>query len=164
MAIRHIVAESPLGAIIVVANGAALSGLYFAGQRYQPAESAFGPRADAGEAPFARVTAELAEYFAGSRTSFDVELALAGNDFQRRVWAELRTIEYGQRATYGAIALRLGNPRMAQAVGAAVGRNPVSIIVPCHRVVGSTGKLTGYAGGLDRKQALLDLEGPARLC
>jgi methylated-DNA-[protein]-cysteine S-methyltransferase len=108
-------------------------------------------------------SAQLAEYFDGSRTDFDLPLAPRGNDFQRRVWALLVQIPYGQTRAYGRLATELGDPGLARAVGAANGQNPRSISVPCHRVVGAGGKLTGYAGGLDRKAYLLDLETPASL-
>lgn len=101
---------------------------------------------------------QLGAYFAGELTEFDLELELVGTDFQRRVWAALQTIPYGQTASYGEIAERIGAPGAARAVGLANGHNPISIIVPCHRVVGATGSLTGYGGGIDRKRFLLDLE------
>ena len=102
---------------------------------------------------------QLTEYFAGQRREFDLPLAPAGTDFQRRVWELLREIPYGETVTYGELARRLGNPKSARAVGMACNRNPIAIVVPCHRVVGSTGSLTGYAGGLDAKAFLLKLEG-----
>ncbi len=101
---------------------------------------------------------QLDEYFAGERTEFDVTLRLEGTEFQRRVWAGLLEIPYGETISYGELATRIGQPTASRAVGLANGRNPVGIIVPCHRVIGSTGALTGYGGGLDRKRALLDLE------
>lgn len=104
---------------------------------------------------------QLAEYFRGERTEFDLPLASEGSEFQQKVWAELRQIPYGQTATYGDIARRLGyEPVISRAVGVANASNPLPIVVPCHRVIGSDGKLTGYAGGIDRKQALLELEQP----
>ena len=101
---------------------------------------------------------QLAAYFAGELTVFDLPLDLRGTDFQRRVWAALREIPYGRTRTYGELATALGAPSASRAVGLANGRNPISIVVPCHRVVGASGSLTGYAGGVDRKRALLDLE------
>ena len=102
---------------------------------------------------------QLEEYFAGRRTAFDVRLDVAGTSFQRKVWNALLTIPFGQTRSYGQIAKQIGNPRAVRAVGAANGRNPVSIVAPCHRVIGSTGELTGFAGGLDVKAYLLALEG-----
>ena len=105
-----------------------------------------------------QLDAQLVEYFAGERTSFDLPLAPTGSDFQQKVWAALRTIPYGDTWSYGRLAEAIGQPGAARAVGLANGRNPISIVVPCHRVVGSSGKLTGYAGGVERKAFLLDLE------
>jgi len=136
----------------------ALAGLYFAGHVRLPQADSFGSSDDRA---FAEAVEQLAEYFAGARITFRLALAPKGNDFQQRVWAKLIEIPYGQTRTYGQLADELGGPGLARAVGAANGQNPLSIIVPCHRVVGSTGKLTGYAGGLERKAYLLDLETPA---
>ena len=110
------------------------------------------------EKPFANARQQLKEYFAGTRKDFDLPLSLAGTEFQLRVLDELRRIPYGETTSYGDIAARIGKPKAMRAVGAANGRNPIPIIVPCHRVIGSTGKLTGFGGGLDTKQALLQLE------
>ena len=110
-------------------------------------------------APFTEVERQLDEYFAGERRSFDLALDPHGTPFQLAVWMQLRTIPTGQTTTYGEVAARLGKPSASRAVGAAVGRNPISVIVPCHRVVGASGALTGFAGGLDRKRTLLTLEG-----
>ncbi|MGK5532714.1 methylated-DNA--[protein]-cysteine S-methyltransferase [Streptomyces sp. URMC 129] len=155
----HAVVDSPVGGLTVVAGeDGALTGLYFEGHLRGPGAEAIGVRADA---EFADVRAQLGEYFAGERTRFDVPLAPRGNAFQQAVWRLLRDIPYGERRSYGDLARALGDPALAQAVGAANGRNPVSIIVPCHRVVGADGSLTGYAGGLARKRFLLDLEEPA---
>jgi methylated-DNA-[protein]-cysteine S-methyltransferase len=108
--------------------------------------------------PFAEVTRQLGEYFSGERTAFELQLALAGTAFQQRVWDELRAIPYGQTISYGALARRIGQPTASRAVGLANGKNPVAIIVPCHRVVGADGSLAGYGGGLDRKRFLIALE------
>lgn len=124
-------------------------------QAHEPDRSGWQP-ADAGA--FADVVDQLEAYFDGSLTDFDVDLQLTGTDFQRRVWDALRTIPYGETRSYGEIATQIGSPGASRAVGLANGRNPVGIIVPCHRVIGSTGGLTGYGGGLDRKRALLALE------
>jgi len=147
--------DSPVGPLTLVATGGALSGLYMEQQRYRPGEETFGERDDS---LFAEAVEQLAEYFAGDRTEFDLPLALSGTVFQRTVWSALREIPYGETVSYGEIAMRIGRPTAARAVGLANGKNPVGIIVPCHRVVGSTGDLTGYGGGLDRKRHLLDFE------
>lgn len=154
----HTVVESPVGPLTLVRTPEGLCGLYMHLQRHLPDSERFGPRVDDG---FDDVTAQLAEYFDGERTEFTVPLAPRGTEFQRRVWDALRTIPYGERWTYLQLAEHLGNPAAIRAVAAANGRNPIGIIVPCHRVVGSDGSLTGYAGGLERKQFLLDLESPA---
>jgi methylated-DNA-[protein]-cysteine S-methyltransferase len=117
---------------------------------------------EAGSDPlFTEAAAQLDGYLAGRRTAFDIPTALAGDEFQQRVWALLTDIPYGATTTYGTLATRLGDSALAQEVGQAVGRNPLPVIVPCHRVVGKDGKLTGYAGGIARKRFLLELEEPA---
>jgi methylated-DNA-[protein]-cysteine S-methyltransferase len=151
----HAIVESPVGELTLVGHDDGLTALYFPEHVRRPDQESFGPRDDAA---FPRATAQLSEYFAGTRTAFDLELAPHGNGFQRKVWAQLIEIPYGQTRTYGQLAAALGDPGLARAVGAANGQNPLSIIVPCHRVVGSNGKLTGYAGGLQRKAFLLELE------
>jgi methylated-DNA-[protein]-cysteine S-methyltransferase len=151
----HTVVDSPVGPLTLVADDGALTGLYMDRQRYRPADETFGDRA---HEPFAEAAAQLQEYFAGQRTDFDLPLTLAGTPFQRQVWDALRAIPYGRTVSYGQLAQRLGRPSAARAVGLANGRNPVGIIVPCHRVVGAGGALTGYGGGLERKRQLLDLE------
>lgn len=157
---QHTIVESPIGALTVVATDGAVRGLYMPGHRPAPDESTFGERDDDA---LAHVAEQLDAYFEGRREGFDVELVEQGTAFQQRVWQALRTIPYGETRTYGSIAEQIGQPTAVRAVGLANARNPVSIIVPCHRVVGSTGALTGYAGGFARKQALLDLESGARL-
>jgi methylated-DNA-[protein]-cysteine S-methyltransferase len=112
----------------------------------------------AAEEPFADVSRQLAEYFAGRRTVFDVPLAISGSPFQRRVWRALQDIPYGETISYGELARRIGVPSASRAVGVANGHNPISVIVPCHRVIGADGSLTGYGGGLERKRVLLELE------
>ncbi len=154
----YTVVESPVGALTLVGDGDALSALYFPDHVRRPVQDTFGPRDDSA---FAEARRQLAEYFAGERTSFDLRLAPRGNDFQRKVWRLLTAIPYGRTRTYGQLAAELGDPGLARAVGAANGRNPISIVVPCHRVVGHDGALTGYAGGLARKAYLLELEQPA---
>ena len=124
-------------------------------QRHRPPQDDFGHR-DVG--PFAAAIDQIQEYFSGGRTVFDVALALGGTDFQQRVWTTLREIPHGQTISYAELAARVGTPSASRAVGLANGRNPIGIIVPCHRVVGSSGHLTGYGGGLNRKRFLLDFE------
>ncbi|WP_410574698.1 methylated-DNA--[protein]-cysteine S-methyltransferase [Amycolatopsis sp. cmx-4-61] len=153
----HAVVDSPCGPLTLVAEGDALCGLYMVDQRHRPHELTFGAQ-DAGADIFARTEAELKEYFAGQRHEFEVPLAFVGTPFQQLVWAELRKIPYGTTISYGRLADRLGNPAASRAVGLANGKNPIGIIVPCHRVVGSNGSLTGYGGGLERKRYLLDFE------
>ena len=177
---------SPLGTIIIAATSHGLAGLWFDGQRHLPPEltptlvasrttlqpegavlARGGPSqrtatwpTDPDHPVLKKVSQQLIDYFAGERTQFDVPLDLAyGTAFQQSVWQALLKIPRGVTASYGEVSLRIGKPAAVRAVGAAVGRNPVSIIVPCHRVLGADGSLTGYAGGLDRKTALLRLEG-----
>ncbi|MEK2474550.1 methylated-DNA--[protein]-cysteine S-methyltransferase [Streptomyces noursei] len=150
--------DTPVGPLTLVARGDALSGLYMTDQRHRPPQETFGTPADPDEPPFAATIAQLRAYFRGERTTFDLPLALHGTPFQRRVWAALCTIPYGETLSYGQLAERLGDPTASRAVGLANGRNPIGIIVPCHRVVGANGSLTGYGGGLDRKRRLLAFE------
>ncbi|HMM76090.1 MAG TPA: methylated-DNA--[protein]-cysteine S-methyltransferase [Gammaproteobacteria bacterium] len=148
---------SPLGEILLVACDEGLTGLHFVDQKHFPKDaSEWMLRADHSVLCAAR--AQLEEYFAGRRRAFDLPLAARGTPFQRQVWKLLCEIPYGTTTSYGALASKLGQPTASRAVGAANGRNPIGIVVPCHRVVGSAGALTGYAGGLERKQALLALE------
>jgi methylated-DNA-[protein]-cysteine S-methyltransferase len=158
MSLRHTTIESVIGELTLLAEGDKLTGVYFPHHWHPPV--AVGPFV-ADDPVFTRAGAELAEYLDGRRTTFDLPTATAGDDFQERVWAMLAEIPYGGTTSYGALAGRLGDPALAQRVGQAVGHNPLSIVVPCHRVVGANGRLTGYAGGLRRKQFLLDLEEPA---
>jgi methylated-DNA-[protein]-cysteine S-methyltransferase len=146
--------ESPVGMLTLTATGAGLTGLLFDGDRR--AIAALDGVRD--QAPFAGVIAQLGEYFDGRRTAFELELAPEGTPFQLRVWMALRTIPFGRTVSYGEIARDIGAPSASRAVGAANGQNPISIIVPCHRVIGKSGSLTGYGGGLPRKKFLLDLE------
>jgi methylated-DNA-[protein]-cysteine S-methyltransferase len=167
MTTRHRTTDTPIGALTLVADGDALVGVYFPQHRHQPDVATFGPM-DTTAPVLVAAARQLDEYFAGTRTEFELAIATRGDTFQLRVWSMLREIPYGETTTYGELATQLGNASMARAVGAAVGRNPLSVIVPCHRVVGKNGALTGFAGGLDRKAALLELEGatprePARL-
>ena len=157
---RWTVLPSPLGDLTLARTEAGIAGLWFADHRGGPGESLDGPDARRDDTAFADVAGQLAEYFAGERRSFDLPLAPRGEAFARSVWAALREIPYGETSTYGALARRLGGVGHAQAVGVANGRNPISIVVPCHRVVGHDGALVGYAGGLWRKRFLLALEEP----
>ncbi|WP_217239040.1 methylated-DNA--[protein]-cysteine S-methyltransferase [Streptomyces sp. AC555_RSS877] len=157
---RHTVIDSPYGPLTLVADDGVLCGLYMTGQRHRPPEETFGDRDDL--PAFGEAADQLKAYFAGELKQFTLELRLHGTPFQRSVWDQLRKIPYGETRSYGELADILGNPTASRAVGLANGRNPVGIIVPCHRVVGANGSLTGYGGGLDRKQRLLDFEnGPA---
>ena len=153
--IRYRTTPSPVGFITVAGDGAAVTGLRMEDQAYPPAAVAGWVRDDTA---FEDVVDQLDEYFAGTRTEFDVTLRLVGTEFQRRVWSALLEIPYGETISYGELARRIGQPSASRAVGLANGRNPVGIIVPCHRVIGADGSLTGYGGGIARKRALLDLE------
>jgi methylated-DNA-[protein]-cysteine S-methyltransferase len=150
---RHIV--SPLGELLLVSDGEALRGLYLEHARYVPVLPA---HAISDQGPFRDVVEQLEAYFAGERLGFSLTVAPAGTAFQRSVWQALAAINYGHTANYSGIAATVGRPRAFRAVGAANGHNPISVIVPCHRVIGTNGSLTGYAGGLTRKQLLLELE------
>jgi methylated-DNA-[protein]-cysteine S-methyltransferase len=158
--------ESAVGPLLLSGDRHALTGLEFAegvasNQKSAGDATGFASRADwrRDDARFVVERRQLSEYFAGERTTFDFPLVLAGNAFERRVWEALQAIPYGTTITYGELAARLGAPGAARAVGAANGRNPIAIVVPCHRVIGARGKLTGYGGGLARKRALLAHEG-----
>jgi methylated-DNA-[protein]-cysteine S-methyltransferase len=156
---HHAFVPTSLGDLLLVAEPDALVGLYFPQHRYPPAPGAIGRLVDEGaHGVIDQAARRVREYLAGERQEFDVRVRTAGTAFFEDVWRLLGTIPFGETTTYGALATQLGNARLAQSVGRAVGRNPVSIIIPCHRVVGATGGLTGFAGGLDRKRALLDLE------
>ncbi|MFI0480555.1 methylated-DNA--[protein]-cysteine S-methyltransferase [Actinomadura sp. 9N215] len=154
----HVILDSPVGPLTLVAIDGALSGLFMDLQRHRPPAETFGTPDDPASEPFATVAEQLSAYFAGDLTEFDLPLNLQGTEFQKRVWTALQEIPYGETTTYGQLAVELGKPSASRAVGLANGRNPISVIVPCHRVVGSTGDLTGYGGGLDRKRYLLDFE------
>ena len=147
--------------MLLVAHDNALSGAYFEGQKYPPTADAIGDLVSLEEDPLlAQAATEIREYLAGERVSFEVPIAPQGDEFSQRVWQILLRIPYGQTVTYGTIADELGSKGLSQRVGQSVGHNPLSVIVPCHRVLGADGSLTGYAGGLDRKRALLALEEP----
>jgi methylated-DNA-[protein]-cysteine S-methyltransferase len=147
--------DTPLGPVLVQGCGGFVTGLFLSSHKGRPGPGASWQQTDA---PFAELRAQLAEYFAGARQQFDVPLRLGGTPFQQQVWRELLRIPFGGTITYAELAKRVGKPAGARAVGQANGRNPVSIIVPCHRVIGTGGKLAGYAGGMDKKQWLLAWE------
>lgn len=153
--LRYRVIPSPLGPLTVAGVGSTVLHLRMTDQAHEPDRSGWEPaESDA----YAEVVQQLDEYFAGTRRTFEVDVQLTGTEFQRRVWTALQTIPYGETRTYGQIAEQVGSPAAFRAVGLANGRNPVSIIVPCHRVIGSSGGLTGYGGGVEKKAALLGLE------
>lgn len=152
----HTTIESPIGELLLVGDGEALRGLYIKEARRRVRIPASWRPA---EEPFEEARRQLGQYFAGERVEFDLRLAAIGNGFERKVWAELARIPYGQTISYGELARRIGEPGKARAVGRANGRNPISIVVPCHRVIGADGTLTGYGGGVERKRFLLELEG-----
>nr|AUN37369.1 methylated-DNA--protein-cysteine methyltransferase [uncultured bacterium] len=152
--------ETPLGPLLAAAEDGALTGLWFIGQRHFP-DGADAWRESDADPVFDQVRSQLAEYFAGARRVFDLPLAPGGSHatpFQRSVWKAIAAVPFGRTTTYAALAAQCGNESAARAAGAATGRNPISIVIPCHRIVGTNGSLTGYAGGLDRKKKLLQLE------
>lgn len=186
MSAVHAVIPSPIGLLTLVADSGALTAVYMENHKRGPAPETLGAAvplelpaaatatdsgaqtghdggARANAVVLARTRDQLGEYFAGDRLEFDLPLAPVGNPFRQRVWALLRQIPYGETRSYGDLARALGDRFLAQAVGSANARNPVSVIIPCHRVVGAAGALTGYAGGLERKQFLLGLEDPRRV-
>ncbi len=156
--LRHAAVPTRLGDLVIVVEGEAVVGLYFPRHWTQPDPARWGEVVDPADPVVARAAAEVVAYLDGELTEFSVPIVMSGTEFQERVWDLLRGIPYGETTTYGAIARQLGNPRLAQEVGQAVGHNPISMVVPCHRVLGSDGSLTGYAGGLERKAYLLALE------
>ena len=151
---------SPVGRLTLVASDSGLAAVLW--EKDDPKRVPLAIVGENGNHPVLReAERQLQDYFAGRRTSFDLPLDFHGTDFQKRVWAQLLAIPFGQTRSYGEIARALGNPGASRAVGAANGRNPISIIAPCHRVIGASGKLTGFAGGLEAKAHLLALEAPA---
>jgi methylated-DNA-[protein]-cysteine S-methyltransferase len=149
--------DSPCGRMLLVADGDALCGAYFVGQKhFREVDPAW--RRDPAWAPLVQARRQFDEYFAGKRKAFDVPLAPEGTPFQRAVWKAIAGVPFGATISYAELARRAGRPGSARAAGAATGRNPIGIIVPCHRIVGADGSLTGYAGGMDKKRALLALE------
>lgn len=156
----HTVIDTPVGPLTIVAENAQIRCLYMDLQRHRPDDDELGelePRGRDAE-PFKAAVDQLDAYFAGELTAFDLPLAPRGSEFQRRVWAALQEIPYGETESYGQLAERIGSPGGARAVGLANGKNPIGIIIPCHRVVGADGSLTGYGGGIERKRQLLELE------
>ncbi|WP_422087561.1 methylated-DNA--[protein]-cysteine S-methyltransferase [Variovorax sp.] len=150
--------DTPLGGITMAATDLGLAGVWFDQQRHWPDTTGWIAKDD--HPALVEAAAQLRDYFAGKRDHFDMKLDLShGTAFQQSVWQQLLAIPAGATLTYGTLSAKLGNPTAVRAVGAAVGRNPISVIVPCHRVLGADGSLTGYAGGLERKTALLELEG-----
>jgi methylated-DNA-[protein]-cysteine S-methyltransferase len=152
--IQYRTIDSPIGPLTLAGRGSALTNLRMVDQTYEPSHAGWSPDPGA----FIDVVEQLEAYFAGELVDFDIELDLRGTEFQQRVWKALLTIPYGETRSYGEIAEQIGAPGAARAVGLANGHNPISIIVPCHRVIGASGSLTGYGGGLDRKRTLLELE------
>ncbi|VVN80719.1 Methylated-DNA--protein-cysteine methyltransferase [Pseudomonas fluorescens] len=149
---------SPVGELKLVANGSRLVAILW--ENDKPGRVRLGPMNEAPDSPILmRAAEQLREYFAGARQRFDLELDFSGTEFQKKVWAALLTIPFGETRSYSQIAEQIGNPSAVRAVGAANGKNPISIIAPCHRVIGASGKLTGFAGGLEAKELLLTLEG-----
>lgn len=146
--------DSPIGPLTLAGQGSVLTMLRMVDQTYEPSRTGWAPN----PAAFQAATEQLDAYFAGELTEFDFDFELRGSEFQRRVWKALQTIPYGETRSYGTIAAQIGAPGSARAVGLANGHNPIAIVVPCHRVIGANGSLTGYGGGLDRKQTLLALE------
>jgi methylated-DNA-[protein]-cysteine S-methyltransferase len=155
MSLLYTTTNSPIGSLLLVGDGRALRGLYMQdGRKPMTIAPDWRHAADA----FVDVVIQLEDYFAGQREAFDIQLVLTGTPFQRQVWGALRNIGYGETISYGELARRIGKPSAARAVGLANGSNPISVIVPCHRVIGANGTLTGYGGGIERKRLLLDLE------
>ncbi|SEB43149.1 methylated-DNA-[protein]-cysteine S-methyltransferase [Paramicrobacterium humi] len=159
MTLSHTIIDSPIDALTLVGEAergrVALRAVWMRSPRHVQDAAELGVRDDDA---FAAPIEQLNEYFAGERTQFDLTLDAQGNDFQKRVWVQLLAIPYGQTRSYGQLAADLGDPNLSRAVGSANGRNPISIIVPCHRVIGADGSLTGYGGGIERKRFLLALE------
>jgi methylated-DNA-[protein]-cysteine S-methyltransferase len=162
MTTRHALVDTQLGDITLVASGNAIAGLYFPRHWYKPAKDALGERMSSDvDSLLSDAAQQLISYLNGTRTTFDLPLDAAGDTFQQQVWALLLEVPFGETTTYGALAQKLGDKSLAPSVGQAVGRNPLCVFIPCHRVLGSDGSLRGYAGGLRRKRFLLELEEPA---
>jgi methylated-DNA-[protein]-cysteine S-methyltransferase len=161
---RYTTADTTLGLVTIVAVGDAITGLYFRHHVRRPAQETFGQEvAVENDALLTEAATQVREYLASTRREFDLPFDAAGDAFQHAVWSIVAEVPFGETTTYGAIAERLGDKSLSYRVGQAVGANPLCIYVPCHRVLGANGKLTGYAGGLKRKRALLELEEPAQV-
>lgn len=154
MTLQYRTMDSPVGLLTLAGRDGKLMHLRMVDQTYEPSREGW----EADDTAFGEAVEQLSEYFVGERTEFDLELDMMGTQFQRRVWQALQSIPYGETCSYGEIARQIGSPSAFRAVGLANGHNPIGIIVPCHRVIGANGSLTGYGGGLDRKRALLELE------
>ncbi|QZH60269.1 methylated-DNA--[protein]-cysteine S-methyltransferase [Mycolicibacterium farcinogenes] len=154
MTLQYHTMDSPVGLLTLAGRDGKLMHLRMVDQTYEPSREGW----EADDTAFGEAVEQLSEYFVGERTEFDLELDMVGTQFQRRVWQALQAIPYGETCSYGEIARQIGSPSAFRAVGLANGHNPIGIIVPCHRVIGANGSLTGYGGGLDRKRALLELE------
>ncbi|MCW1824240.1 cysteine methyltransferase [Mycolicibacterium conceptionense] len=154
MTLQYRTMDSPVGLLTLAGRDGKLMHLRMVDQTYEPSREGW----EADDTAFGEAVEQLSEYFVGERTEFDLELDMVGTQFQRRVWQALQSIPYGETCSYGEIARQIGSPSAFRAVGLANGHNPIGIIVPCHRVIGANGSLTGYGGGLDRKRALLELE------
>ncbi|WP_033053177.1 methylated-DNA--[protein]-cysteine S-methyltransferase [Pseudomonas sp. GM41(2012)] len=158
MSYTFVTLATPVGELKLVANDSRLAAILW--ENDKPGRVRLGPMREAPDNPILMRTAQqLQEYFAGTRNRFDLDLDFAGTEFQKKVWAALLTIPFGETRSYSEIARQIGNPSAVRAVGAANGKNPISIVAPCHRVIGASGKLTGFAGGLEAKEQLLTLEG-----
>ncbi len=155
--------DTPLKTLTLLSDGTALTGIYLSEHKDATPRGTDWQNRDAAT-PFAEAKRQLQEYFDGTRTTFDLPLNPSGTDFQRRVWQKLQAIPFGVTISYGELARRIGDPNASRAVGLANGRNPLSIVIPCHRVIGANGKLTGYAGGIERKQWLLKFEAARTGC
>ena len=159
ISVRHVIVDSPIGPLTLVRDNNGLTGVYYPGHWTRPDRNSFGPRVESSDDHgFDEAIAQLAEYFAGERREFDLPLNPRGSDQAQQVWRLLAEIPYGQTTTYGDLARKVGGGVDPRDIGGFVGSNPLSILIPCHRVIGAGGKLTGYAGGLDRKRYLLELE------
>lgn len=158
MTTYYLLHDSPVGELLLVCNGMAITDLHITNGKYVPAVLPDWLR-DETHAVLRQARGELDAYFAGKLRTFSVPLAPRGTDFQKRAWAALLSIPYGETRSYGQQAAAIGRPTAVRAVGAANGKNPIGIIVPCHRVIGADGRMTGYAGGLDKKEFLLKMEG-----
>ncbi|MFT7484474.1 MAG: methylated-DNA-[protein]-cysteine S-methyltransferase [Candidatus Paceibacteria bacterium] len=153
--------DSPIGRLLIVANSVGIEAIHF---ESEGGANRISPLWNRGGSLVEKAAGQLSEYFAGEREEFDLPLAPQGTEFMHSVWNQLSQIPYGQTTNYGAIAMSLGKPTAARAIGSANGKNPIPIVVPCHRVIGADGSLTGFAGGIETKRQLLELEGLELAC